>query len=151
MVSIPRPTATVVLGSETVIMFTMGMIMQTTPIRANIVSSVRSSVVPLWNMKRPSPRIMTNALRKSIGLGPWRATARPASGPIASIASVAGAIVRPVAMIPRPSPKGPGDLGIVDHREEEEEHEGPRENPDQVRDQHVPYAEEVEADERLSA
>src|SRR5208282_1794496 len=96
MVLIPRPTAVDCLGSDIVTMLTIGIIMQTTPMSANIVSMVRSSAVPRWNTKRVRPVIITSELAKSTGLGPMRATVLPAMGPITSMARVAGAMVSPV-------------------------------------------------------
>ena len=98
----------VALGSETVIMFTIGIIAQTTPISEKAMSTVRSVAVALFTMKSASPTIVARPLAKSTGLGPSRTTILPASGPTASIASVAGAIVSPVETIPRPRPNGLG-------------------------------------------
>ena len=110
MVFIPRPTAVLSLGSDTEIMFTMGIIIETTPTSETATSIVSSVVVVRLKVKSSRPMMLIDAPRISIGFGPIRVTNLPIRGPTISITSVAGASVNPVEITSSPNPYGGGSL-----------------------------------------
>ncbi len=68
MVFIPKPTAVLSLGTETEIMFTMGIIMETTPTREMATSIVKSNVVPRLNRKSNTPTMLIYEPKTRMGL-----------------------------------------------------------------------------------